>query len=225
VHASLALSILLEQIMKIKKTVTERVLVANLANSGRSTGPDDTKDTRYNATKHTFLEKKIAFADDAEKKEVEALLSQLVRHHDPSGPTERSLVSEMAISLWRLRNLYGWESVEISSRKAVAAAVLKALSESRNAHDLLPLLDEMGQGWEPTGLTVRNGTRECRGEQTDKTGHSFLEARMGSSLDLILRYGAGIRRDFYRALATLRDLQRERLELDQLQPAAEGSDE
>jgi hypothetical protein len=161
-----------------------------------------------------------------EKKEVEGLLSQLFRHHDPSGPTERGLVAEMAFCLWRLQNLYGWESLEISSRKAAAAALLKALSESRNAHDLLPLLDEIGQGWEPTGLIVRNGTREFRGERIDKTGHSFIEARMGNSLDLILRYGAGIRRDFYRALATLRDIQRQRLELDQLQPAGgEGSDE
>jgi hypothetical protein len=41
-------------------------------------------------------------------------------------------------------------------------------------------------------------------------------------LETILRYGAAIRRDFYRALAALREIQVERLELDILQPGHGG---
>ena len=64
-----------------------------------------------------------------------------------------------------------------------------------------------------TGSRNREEETEI-GDKTDKTGYVIVEAKMSSSLETLIRYGASIRRDFYKALEVLRQLQQERLELD-----------
>ena len=67
---------------------------------------------------------------------------------------------------------------------------------------------------------VRSGnsgpTEECSSsnEAEKTTGHLIVEAKLTTSLDTILRYGAAIKRDFYRALDKLQELQADRLELE-----------
>ena len=217
--------------MKIKKTMSERALAANQANSEKSTGPSDTTKTRFNAIKGGFLTQQIFFRNDGDKQKFDSQVEQLSRDHRPVGVTEQDLVAEMAFCTWRLQNLNGWESVEISNRKNTAAAILKAVGESGDAQEI-PLLGAIRRGWEPDALVVRTGTRSCEEEESlsdepiVKTGNTVIEAKMGNSLDLILRYGAAIRRDYYRALAALLQLQRERFELEALEPAnLEAADE
>ena len=64
---------------------------------------------------------------------------------------------------------------------------------------------------------MRTGTRsseseEQRDETKGKVGQVQVEARLTNSIDGLLRYAASIRRDFYRAIRTLREIQRERCE-------------
>jgi hypothetical protein len=207
----------------INKTVTEPVLLANRENGGKSPGPRNTKNTRYNATTHSLLAKQIRFRDESEEKEFRKLVAELSRN--PVGPTEQTLVVEMAIGQWRLQNVYGWESLEIKNRENAATAILNGLRENVEAQEL-SLFAATQQGWSARELSVRSGSRNSGeeetllGDKTDKTGHISVEAKMSSSLDTLLRYGASIRRDFYRALGTLRQLQRERLELDSYLPSS-----
>jgi hypothetical protein len=207
--------------MKIKRTITDRVLAANRANGKHNPGRRNPQNT--SAVTHGLLANKLVFRSDDERRSYNTLVAELTDHHQPLGPTEGVLVSEMAISLWRLQELYGWESLEVKSRTDAAAAIVQGLREDGDAQEL-PLFAATQQGWSAQELVVRSGSRGSKEGETlldeaRKTGHIILETKMISSLETILRYGAAIRRDFYRALAALRDLQRERLELDLLQPA------
>ncbi len=202
-----------------KKTITERVLAANRQNGKKSRGPRSTAGTRYNAVTHSLLAKKILFRDESEQTEFAKLAVELSRHHDPIGPTEQALVSEMAIGLWRLHQLYAWEFLEVGNRENAAAAIFQGLRENNDAQEL-PLLAATQSGWAAQELTVRTGMRS-RGdeeslldEKTEKAGHVVVEAKLTSSLETLLRYGASIRRDFYKALGVLHELQDKRLELD-----------
>jgi hypothetical protein len=135
------------------------------------------------------------------------------------------------MALWRLQLLYPWEFAEIEKRKNGSTAILQGLGTSRDSQEL-PLFAATQQGWEANELLVRTGTQ---GQKRDwlagedgahKTGHVVLEAKMTTTLQTILRYGAAIRRDLYRALSTLLQMQRERMEVEQFMPMnPEVSDE
>ena len=202
----------------IKKTVTEGVLLANRQNGGKSPGPRSTLNTRYNATTHSLLAKQIRFRDESEEKEFRKLVAELSRNLNPVGLTEQNLVAEMAIALWRLQIVYDLEFLEVKNRANAATAILNGLRENVEAQALSFFAADQ-QGWSARELSVRTGSRNREeetviGEKIDKTGHVIVEAKMSSSLDTLLRYGASIRRDFYKALEVLRQLQQERLELD-----------
>jgi hypothetical protein len=213
--------------MKIKKTVTERVIRANRENGNKNkTGPRNTATTKYNAVTNCFLARKVIFGDEAEEKEFKALVASLRRHHRPVGPTEETQVSELALSSWRLQGLYGWEALELSRRKDTSATIQQTVWASGDPLELPPCR-ATPEGWEPREVIVRTDTRSGKegesfiGEATNKTVQAVVEARMTAPILLNLRYGAAIRRDYYRALTALLALQRERLELDQLLPVDE----
>jgi hypothetical protein len=220
----------LEANVKTKKAVTERVLLANRANGKKNTGPRNTNATCHNAITHGLLSTKLVFRNDDEKQTFDALVAELAHHHEPLGPTEQALVSEMAISLWRLHQVYGWESSEMNNRKNAAAAILRGVRESGDAENL-PLYAATEQGWDAQELIVRTGTRTSEeqesflGNMTDRAGHIVVEAKLTSSLETILRYQAAIKRDYYRSLGVLRELQRDRLELAQLLPGGGREDD
>ena len=213
--------------MTIKKTVTDRVVQASRENGKKNkTGPRNTTKTRFNALKNGFLARKVIFRNESDHREFNALLASLTRYHRPVGPTERTLVCEVALSSWRWQGVYGWESLEMSRRENESANILQAIGGTVNSFDL-PLSGITPEGWEPREITVRAGTRNREeekssgGEGTDKTAQTIVEAKMSAPLELILRYGAAIRRDYYRALTALLQLQQERLELEQLTPATQ----
>ena len=117
----------------IKKTVTDRVLLANRQNGGKGSGPRNTKYTRHNATTHSLLAKNISFRDESEKKEFQKSYVELSLHHNPVGPTERALVEEMAIAQWRLQTVYGLEFLEVKNRESAATAIFNGLSQNGSA--------------------------------------------------------------------------------------------
>ena len=66
----------------------------------KSTGPNNTTSTRFNATKHGLLAAGVTELDDAEG--YRATLSDLVREKDPVGPLETFLVRSAALDIVRL---------------------------------------------------------------------------------------------------------------------------
>ena len=209
--------------MRIKKNMTERALLANRANGKKNPGPRNTDLTRWNAVTHGLLSRKIIFANEDDKRAYDAVVEELYLHCDPQGPIEAAQVSLMAIALLKLSELYGWEYSEICERRSTAAALLKGFEYNFDAQTLSMVPVTQGS-WQPRELVVRAGTQKeeettNHKDREDKGGHTIIEARMSGSPDLILRYQSAILRDFYRALGTLRKLQRERLGLERVIPA------
>lgn len=202
--------------MKIKKTVTEKVVAANQANGRQGTGPKNTRTVKLNAVKHSLLANHLVFRDEQEKTEFNNLLAELEDEYQPEGPTYRALVEEIAICLWKLQVLYGWEVEEITNRREAAKAILRAVTERYDEDQLSLFTNGDGShsaarlGWDCQELIVRTGTRNSEQDKslpkdtTDKSGQVQIEAKLTTSLDTILRYEAAIKRDLYRAIGALR---------------------
>jgi hypothetical protein len=202
--------------VKIKKSVTEKVIAANQANGRKGTGPQNTETVKLNALKHSALAKHLVFRDEQEETEFSNLLAELEDEYRPDGQTKRALVEEIAICLWKLQILNGWEMEEVTNRRKAAKAILCAVAERFDEDQLSLFTKGDGShsaarlGWDCQELIVRTGTRNSEqdesfsGDKTDKSGHVQIEAKLTTSLDTILRYQAALKRDFYRAIAALR---------------------
>jgi hypothetical protein len=201
--------------LTIKKTMTEQALLANHANAEKSTGPTNTEVTKLNAVKHGLLAKKLVFDTEEEKQEYESLLAERLEYHAPVGPDETMLVHEITISEFRLMKTYGWEFEELRNHRKAEEAILKEFRQHEDTREA-PVLWAMELGWQPQAVLVRSGLRTHSEELygTPEENHqSSVEARIASPMDKILRYQAAIKRDYYRALAALCQLQRDRLGL------------
>jgi hypothetical protein len=108
----------------------------------------------------------------------------------------------------------------LENRRVASAAIMRSIAEN---HELDLFTDWSGEGsdaqlgWDCQELLVRCDRRDIeeQRDQTDrnsKTGGMQIEARLATSLESILRYQASIKRDLYRVLSALRDMQRERIE-------------
>lgn len=209
--------------MKIKKTISEKVISANRANSHKSTGPEDCANVKNNAMKHGFRAQHLFFENEDQKKEYTELLEQLEEYYEPDGPTEWMLVEEVANCGWNLQGVNVWKSQEINNRRNAAKAILRVVAENYDG-ERLPLFRTAGGadspaqlGWDCQELIVRTGTRNFEQDKpvlgldkTAKSGLVQIEAKLNTSLDSILRYEAALKRDLYRALRTLGEIQQQR---------------
>jgi hypothetical protein len=212
--------------LTIKKTVSGKVIAANRANARNSTGPRSIADKRavgHHAVKHGLLAKRLIFRDQEEQAEFNALLDELQDEFRPEGVLERMLAEEVGVCWWKLKTALGWELQEIRDRRKAASAILLAVAQNYN-EERLPLFTKgdgshsaAGLGWDCQELVVRTGTTSSEQEEArsslDKTGksdHVQIVAKLNTSMDSILRYETNLKRDLYRAIATLRDIQRER---------------
>ena len=96
--------------------ISERKRQANGRNAKLSTGPKDTRRTRYNAQKHGLLSKAtIIQTGDAKEdpRQLEAILDDLREDLEPEGAMEEILVDRIASSYWRLRRAQRAEVGEI----------------------------------------------------------------------------------------------------------------
>ena len=203
------------------------LIAANRANAQQSCGPGDTKRTRQNAQTHGFLAKKLAFRDEESKAAFDTLLNELGAEYQPTGRTELALVEEIAVSLWRIQGLNAAQQKELDYRKNVSRAILTAVVEQEEEHEPVPrFVEKLGSHtaavpWHCHELVVRTTSRSDQHEEvgslddtTDKRGGVQIEARLHTSLDSIVRYTAAAKRDLYRAITVLRQIQRERREQD-----------
>jgi hypothetical protein len=211
--------------MKIKKNVTDKVIAANQSNSRKSRGPGNFDAVRDNARKHGVLAKHLKFQNAAEEAEFEKLLRDITEEYGPSGTTERALVEEQAVCWWRLGVFDAWAMKELDNRRSAARAIVRAVAENYDDEQLPLFTQDNGSrsaaqlGWDCQELTIRSGSSNSEEADSDglsdpksKRGHVLIEAKLNSSIDTVLRYQTALKRDFYRAIATLRDLQRERRE-------------
>lgn len=207
--------------MKTRKTITKEVIAANRANAKKSRGPSNSHHTRQNARKHGLLSKQLNFESEEEKEDFENLLADLEDERPPTGTLERIVLEETALAVWKLRMSNGWEAKALVNRRKSAKAVLKLLSENCDSQNMQILGDEensqlAAHSWDCQEMLIRTGTRSIEEEDdslssaTSRVGHAQIEAKLTTSLDTVLRYRGAIRRDFYKAMAALRDLRSER---------------
>jgi hypothetical protein len=212
--------------MRIRKTVTDKVVAANRTNASNSKGPRNTQRVRLNALTHGLLAKHLIFEDEEAKAEFNALLGEFELEYHPFGRTEAALVEEIAVCFWKLELANGWEQAEIANRRKASKAILRSVAANCEDKPLPMFVNDDGSrspaelGWECRELIVRTGSTSSEQEQTSggedstaKSGNVQIEAKLNTSIDSVLRYSAAIKRDLYRAIGTLRDIQRERRDL------------
>src|SRR5713101_3152046 len=91
----------------------------NRNGEGYCSKPCQRTERHWTAT-HCLLTKRLVFQDEEEKKEYNTLLDELETEYQASGRTEWALVEEIAICLWKLQILNGWEVQEITNRRKAA---------------------------------------------------------------------------------------------------------
>jgi hypothetical protein len=205
--------------MKIKKSVTDKVITANRANAQKSTGPKNTAAVGANATKHGLLAKHMKFQNEDEQFEFNRLRDLFYEEYLPCGPTGVTLVEEAASSAWKMRIANGWEMQELENCSNAAEAFVRAVD--KNYYDQpLPLFrnaDGSGsaaqRGWAYEELVIESGSRRSEQEYgsgftdrdcKDNAGEVCIRAKLGSGLDMVLRYQAAVKKDFYRAISALK---------------------
>jgi hypothetical protein len=115
------------------------------------------------------------------------------------------------------------EFQEVGHRRQAAKAILKAVAEN-HCEDPLSLFQKgdgtrsaASLGWDCEELVIRTGAKNSEqenenfsGEIRGKVGNVQLEAKLTSSMLTVLRYQSALKRDLYRAIATLRNIKEQR---------------
>jgi hypothetical protein len=208
--------------MKTKKTVSTKVIEANRENAKRSTGPRGKLGKlaiRNNAVKHGLLTSRVIFQNEEEETEFKTLVDDLDDELKPKGKLEGLLVEEIAAGWWKLRTAAQWGLQDLRSRRKASLAFLNTFIES--SEDMSDASSEQHSklraaaksGWECREVLITVGgnkfaeENEFSGETTQTRAKTQLQARLGSSGETLLRYETAWRRDLYRAIEVLKDMQ------------------
>jgi len=177
--------------MKIKKTVTEKVIQANRSNSRRNaTGPRTARgkaNSSLNAITHALLAKSLFFASPEEKKSYDLLHEGLVQQVQPRDLQEAMVVSEISTNYWKLGSAQEWEIASVRARREICRAVMAALTLQNSELDdeaRVPLLDQSedafnrtSAGWECAELCIE---MEQATDDSETSQHKVVRA-IGSS--------------------------------------------
>jgi hypothetical protein len=203
--------------MRIKKTVSEKVVAANRHNAMKSTGPENKSAIKNNATKHGLLAKQLAFLSEDEAEEFKTLRAELEKDLAPQGAVQGMLLDEIAVTWWKLRIAVGWELEDIANRQEASRELLRRFIHNSQDPQLSSLSSEDGHfaafsTWDCQGAVLRarskgHGEDLLSNERESKDGGSEMELRITTALDTILRYQTSLKRDFYRALQMLHSFQ------------------
>jgi hypothetical protein len=217
--------------MKIKKTVTPRVLAANRTNSRRSTGPVTEEGKRMvsrNAIRHGLLSSKVVLGTAKKKAEYQDLMKDWMAEFRPKGMLENFLVEQIATTTWKLGVLETLESEALSRREGAADCITGIFTGNEvdlpiDSNDL-----PLDRSWDCKTVVVRaiagndhvnsKGSRQPQlingqlvtGTQSSGNHHEcergLLEIRavLGDSLDTLTRYRAHLEKQFFKAVETLR---------------------
>jgi hypothetical protein len=220
--------------MKRKNNVTDAVRAANQANAKFSTGPRTTNgksQSSYNAVRHGILAGKVVLNTDEQRVEFRELLQRCFTELRPTGLFENVLVEEIAVTFWKLRIVEGVEIQEILRRQERSDDVEGIFQEDLKlpiTHGDLPL----DRGWDCERMIVR-AVSDRRGSdamsrpgvlhgqvidsvrQTSdhrKLDQLQVEAVLVNTLETVTRYQAKLKRDLYRAIDRLCEMQAKRRE-------------
>jgi len=209
--------------MKIKKTVSDKVITANFKNARKSTGPRSAgakSALKYHALKHGLSTK--SFRSDEEKAEFRELAAELEEDLKPRGILQGMLVQEIAVCWWKLQTTQSLQLEELRSRRKASTAILKTfIHADESADPTSTRADDLRSAapfrWECRELvlsvTGKQSEEESRSlgndHTTEKGGYLGFEAKLGNSAESLLRYESSWKRDLYRAIAALRNLQLE----------------
>jgi hypothetical protein len=199
-----------ERLCNRKKTshpqTSSRKIEANQANAARSAGPvtDAGKaKVAQNAVRHGLCGKTLRFESDDEKEEFQQILAELIDEYNPEGISDNMLVHEIAVSWWKVQVAERLTMREFSSGKKAVDEILTACSDisgiaATGARSSLAC----------TGLLVSVGRKTPDFAHMDIVGGKpQLEfvAKLASSAEPLIRYQIAWKRDFFRAMQTLRN--------------------
>ena len=140
-----------------KKPISKKQLAANRRNAQKSTGPktpEGKKRSSCNDVKHGLLARQIIIDDgdpNEKPEELERLLRALIRDFGPADTCELLLVQRVAVSFWRIRRAYRYESQAILDQregpKDLAGQMIAQINpSSRDPYELiLPRMDELNK--------------------------------------------------------------------------------
>lgn len=210
--------------MKIRRTVTQKVLDANRENAQKSTGPTTEtgkEASSANSVKHGLLADGLVFETDEDEEQFHEFMDQLKDDLMPDGALGSILVEEIAVCWWKLRSALDWEMEAVRSRRGSSRDVVQGLvAEDLSSKSKLEFLDDQksavgSAGWECTELLVRKGRTSESSSSSNisnrdiKAGeeiHVQVEAKLSTSLETSIRYSTMIRRDLHRAIEQLERL-------------------
>ena len=168
--------------MKIKKTITDKVHVANRKNAQKSTGPKNADAVKQNACTHGLLSRNLHFQNEEDKREFEEMLNQFQADQNTSGLLESILVEEAASSIWKLRMTENWDVKELLKRRSTAEAVLQAVAENNADEELL--LHNYGEeavqrAWYCQELVIRTDSRNAEDAKNEDGSISGIQKKIG----------------------------------------------
>jgi hypothetical protein len=183
---------------------------ANQSNSRNSTGPrtgEGKAKVAQNAFRHGLCGKTLRFESDEEKEEFEQILAQLIDEYKPEGISEKMLVHEMAVSWWKVQVAECLTMQELGSEQKAVNEILTACSDVSGIATA-----GVGSSLACTGLLVSVGRKSLDTSDIDLGGTPRLEfvAKLASSAATLHRYQVTWKRDFFRAMQTLRNIQQSR---------------
>jgi hypothetical protein len=223
--------------MKIRKTVTQKVIEANRKNGRRSSGPTTArgKDAmRHNAVTHGLLARALVFKNEKEKYSFRTYSKRLCDDLTPADALETMYVEDLANAEWRLKRATRWEqhirmgndTTELvedalqSSTEKLGISYLSAMESTRRwrCKELRFSLtnDEDSKHGSHTSLQTLVQPPPYQRKDDSLSGDRGgveLTAKLTDpldDLDTILRYQRAIRRDRDNAADRLLRLQRAR---------------
>jgi hypothetical protein len=142
--------------MKIRKTVTEKAIVANRENGKKGTGPKTRRGkdvASQNATKHGILARNFHFKDDHERADYDTLIFDLDGSIDRDDPLQRMLTEEVAIAHLRRGRALKLEQRAYRRQNPATELALKSIENTELVDSGVCLVDPES-GWECTELTM-----------------------------------------------------------------------
>ncbi len=194
-----------------RKPISERKLLANRRNALLSTGPktpEGKERVKWNALKHGLLSREIVnpvLEGRDRRAEFDRMLERLTEELQPVGPLEGMMVEEIAACYWRLRRVVQYENRE----------AWRAEEQRKAGYKLDPLVAAFG------GEEMQRRVKE-EADMIARSGLAGMSLPADHVSEKILRYETAIKRQLFRSMERLEQLQKRRLHESARRPAADG---
>jgi hypothetical protein len=205
--------------MKIRKTVTDKVIEANRENGKKGTGAKTCRGkdiVSRNAIKHGILARKFPFSSDREKAAYRRLLERVAKGIDRKDPFQRMVAEECVMAHVRRARALKFEQKVCEQQNPATELALQTINESELMSDGMGLI-HLDPTWECKELHMSaKKSHDCLTRKgPESSGHGNGEelqvnVKFQDPLDKALRYQRATARDFYKALQWLSRLQKKR---------------